>query len=753
MVFSDESSLLQVTIPINPPVLTVLGGSLTLPCLVSLAHPLRPPPPTWTVVIQGSGETEILVASGDRVKVSEAYKERASLQNYASSPADLTLRLDGLRHSDSGFYRCEVQQGLEDAHDVVHVKVKGVVFHYRDASSRYAFTFEQARHACEDIGAEMATPEQLFAAYTSGYEQCDAGWLADHSVRYPIQMPREGCLGDLDGLPGVRNYGFLEPDELYDVYCYVENIRGEVVHGTAPQRFTFWEAKAHCESLAAELATTAQLYAAWNDGLNHCSPGWLADGSVRYPIVTPRERCGGGEPGVRTVYRFSNQTGFPEPHAQHDVYCFRGGSNVILSHFTVSLNTVRCLSLQYSPTLQSSPIPSEEPTPASSTTDSDQPPSPHSITLISHTFETLAPVLSKAKAGSEESRDEISNSTQSILELLTPAESADLESEEVTLVSHGSVTPMWELKAPSSEPPQESRSEVLYSPLTTVTGEAEGEPEQEHLTEATDRHVNDACLESPCLNGGTCVEVDSDESRCVCLPGYTGGLCQSELEQCEPGWEKFQGYCYRHFSTRQSWDTAEQHCRMCGGHLISIMTPEEQHYVNDKFKEYQWIGLNDRTIEGDFRWSDGNPLLFENWSKGQPDSYFLSGEDCAVMVWHDEGHWSDVPCNYHLSYTCKKGVSSCGEPPKVAHAKVFGKKRSRYETNSMVRYYCADGYTQRLNPVIKCLPGGHWEAPQVTCIPSESRFNPTTIFCICSDTFQWTLLRNLFCSFIPSSPV
>ncbi|MEQ2228225.1 hypothetical protein ILYODFUR_006760 [Ilyodon furcidens] len=192
-----------------------------------------------------------------------------------------------------------------------------------------------------------------------------------------------------------------------------------------------------------------------------------------------------------------------------------------------------------------------------------------------------------------------------------------------------------------------------------------------------------------------------------------------DVEECEPGWEKFQGFCYRHFSKRQSWEAAEQHCRMCGGHLLSVMTPEEQHHINDKYREYQWIGLNDRTIEGDFHWSDGNPLLYVNWYKNQPDSYFLSGEDCVVMVWHDGGQWSDVPCNYHLPYTCKKGVSSCGEPPRVPHALVFGRKRSRYETNSRVRYYCEEGFKQKLNPVIKCLPGGHWEAPQITCVPSE----------------------------------
>lgn len=48
-------------------------------------------------------------------------------------------------------------------------------------------------------------------------------------LRYPIQMPREGCFGDMDGLPGVRNYGTMDPDELFDVYCYVENIHGKLM--------------------------------------------------------------------------------------------------------------------------------------------------------------------------------------------------------------------------------------------------------------------------------------------------------------------------------------------------------------------------------------------------------------------------------------------------------------------------------------------------------------------------------------------
>uniref|UniRef100_A0A8C8SQW5 Brevican core protein n=1 Tax=Pelusios castaneus TaxID=367368 RepID=A0A8C8SQW5_9SAUR len=320
-----------VSISKQPPVRAVLSGTLTIPCHITYLRPLATsstagrravlgaPRIKWTFISEGK-EAEILVARGQKVKVSEGYRYRVNLPFYPASPTDATLVLSELRSYDSGIYRCDVQHGIEDGHDLLQVKVKGVVFLYREGSTRYSYTFSKAQEACARIGAQIATPEQLHAAYLSGYEQCDAGWISDQTVRYPIQTPREACYGDMDGFPGVRNYGVVDPEDMYDVYCYVEDLHGELFLGTTPDKFTLEEAKSHCKELGAEIATPGQLYAAWNEGLDHCSSGWLADGSVRYPIVTPRERCGGSLPGVKTIFLFRNQTGFPDAQSRYDVW-------------------------------------------------------------------------------------------------------------------------------------------------------------------------------------------------------------------------------------------------------------------------------------------------------------------------------------------------------------------------------------------------------------------------------------------------
>uniref|UniRef100_A0A8C6W4Y5 Brevican core protein n=1 Tax=Nannospalax galili TaxID=1026970 RepID=A0A8C6W4Y5_NANGA len=810
----------------------VLGGALAIPCHVNHLLPpgrratLGSPRVKWTF-LSGDREAEVLVARGLRVKVNEAYRFRVALPAYPASLTDVSLVLSELRPNDSGVYRCEVQHGIDDSSDAVEVKVKGVVFLYREGSARYAFSFAGAQEACIRIGARIATPEQLYAAYLGGYEQCDAGWLSDQTVRYPIQTPREACYGDMDGYPGVRNYGVVDPEDLYDAYCYAEDLNGELFLGAPPDKLTWEEAQAYCQERGAEIASTGQLYAAWDGGLDRCSPGWLADGSVRYPIVTPSQRCGGGLPGVKTLFLFPNQTGFPSKHSRYNVYCFRDSalpeasspaSDGLEAIVTV---TERLEELQLPQEAMESEsrgaiysIPIMEDGGGGSSTPEDPAEAPRTLLELETQSITLPSGSSEEDMALEEEdkfKDEEETPVETVeqeelrvwpRELSSPlptdwdielslsqgsppaqaalqpgaSPSPDVGSEaprppkvrgpptetlpspregSLASIPDGAREVGEEIGSPElsgvpreSEETESSSSEDGLS-LLPATWSPEGARELEGLSEEKSGRTVPAgtsvqtqpvlptdsasqgevavapssgdCIPSPCHNGGTSEEEEEEEEgfRCLCLPGYGGNLCDVGLHFCSPGWDAFQGACYKHFSTRRNWEEAESHCRMLGAHLTSICTPEEQEFVNDRYREYQWIGLNDRTIEGDFLWSDGVPLLYENWNPGQPDSYFLSGENCVVMVWHDQGQWSDVPCNYHLSYTCKMGLVSCGPPPELPLAQIFGRPRLRYEVDTVLRYRCREGLAQRNLPLIRCQQNGLWEPPQISCVPQR----------------------------------
>lgn len=84
------------------------------------------------------------------------------------------------------------------------------------------------------------------------------------------------------------------------------------------KKVNYAEAVKACIRDGSAVAKVGQLYAAWKfQLLDRCEAGWLEDGSIRYPIVNPRSRCGGSHPGVRHL-------GFPDKKFRlYGVYCFR----------------------------------------------------------------------------------------------------------------------------------------------------------------------------------------------------------------------------------------------------------------------------------------------------------------------------------------------------------------------------------------------------------------------------------------------
>ncbi|XP_048850886.1 hyaluronan and proteoglycan link protein 1-like [Brienomyrus brachyistius] len=301
-------------------VVTWRGSNATLPCrLQGSSHDFTTGEMRirWSKLsLDHSDEVDVLVSMGIYKKVFGSFHDRVYLREADENDASLVIT-NVILH-DTGVYKCEIIDGMDDGAGIITLELQGVVFPYSPRLGRYNLNFYDAENACLQQDAIMASTAQLYSAWEEGFDWCNAGWLSDGSVQYPIAVPREPC-GGKNAAAGMRSYGSQNKhSNHYDVFCFTSDYKGHFYFLTQASKLTYDEAVKACKKDGSEIAKVGQIYAAWKiGGYDRCDAGWLADGSVRYPISKPRKYCSPTEAAVRFV-------GFPDKkHKLYGVYCFK----------------------------------------------------------------------------------------------------------------------------------------------------------------------------------------------------------------------------------------------------------------------------------------------------------------------------------------------------------------------------------------------------------------------------------------------
>ncbi|XP_075128115.1 macrophage mannose receptor 1-like [Leptodactylus fuscus] len=150
---------------------------------------------------------------------------------------------------------------------------------------------------------------------------------------------------------------------------------------------------------------------------------------------------------------------------------------------------------------------------------------------------------------------------------------------------------------------------------------------------------------------GYICEKGDKKSRDVPSPGTSDPIF------CPSSWIPYNGHCYYLDRDARTWEEAMLSCRREEGDLASLHNIEEASAIASQLTfgdaEYVWLGLNDLKTQLYFEWSDGSPVTYTTWQRGEPSHLSARQEDCVALSTKD-GQWSDQICEKKFPYICKR---------------------------------------------------------------------------------------------------
>ena len=103
---------------------------------------------------------------------------------------------------------------------------------------------------------------------------------------------------------------------------------------------------------------------------------------------------------------------------------------------------------------------------------------------------------------------------------------------------------------------------------------------------------------------------------------------------------EYKGHRY-HLLDPKEWTEQDREARSNGWYLVAIGDKEENDFIRATFagpRGNTWIGMTDAASEGNFVWTNGEPVTYMFWAPNEPNNDRGAGH---YVHMYETGHWND----------------------------------------------------------------------------------------------------------------